>query len=158
MSREPRGVIGEVVGYHAGWTYSNYERAIIAGVTKTTVSIIRNGERLTFNRSNWRERGSSNSSHPASIVNEDMLNYMLASQKIREADIAFRNQKKPVLENLKTDLQYTRNAAYYQELARQLTEMAAEVMVHAGHMAGLEQIAQVHGEKVYPTRKVAESA
>lgn len=97
MKRFPEGRIGELVGLNEGWSSSKTRLVRICGGSQTTVAVDDNGKRRTFNRSNWKERGSSTSNFAPYLVGEAMA--MLEINATNE-----RVLKKTLLQGIRTEL------------------------------------------------------
>lgn len=148
MNRHPKGHIGEVVGFNGGYTHSQTKRAIICGVTKTTVSIMVGDQRVTFNRNTWTERGQGGSRFAAYLVSEAVLLRDQARYKNITRERELRQPIKKELDELVYSLTFAQSAEGYTTLAAKFNELA-EIAVRAAEE--LRQLEAVSEE----TRRVA---
>lgn len=125
MARNPKGLMGELVGLNDGYTSSKSRPVRIIGVTKTTVSVDDGGKRRTFMRSHWNEKGSTGSRFAAYLMSEEMLKMhqvdALRQKLARDAraDIRDKMDRTNELFNLRTE-----NAEYIEEMVHNMREMA----------------------------------
>ena len=149
---DPKGVVGEVVGFNPGWSSSKTVRAVICGVSKTTVSIIINDERRTFNRSNWRERGHSQSRYAAFIVSEEMLELNRAQDSVTQKERTIRTTLAQKVDDLRDALRYAQSADRYYDYAETLREMAEMAKAAGAELLVDEANARQAREAVYGKR------
>ena len=138
----PKGMIGEVVGFNGGYTHSQTKRAIICGVTKTTVSIMVGDQRVTFNRNTWSERGSKGSRFAAYLVSEATLLRDQARYKNIVCERIHRQNINKELTELTQVLSFAQSAESYATLAARLTELAGRSRSAAYDLHQLETVCE----------------
>jgi len=148
MHTNPKGFIGEVVGYNAGWSSSQAKRAVICGVTKTTVSIMVGDKRVTFNRNTWYERGSKNSRFAAYLVNEATLLRDQARYKVITRERELRQGIANRLAELSQTMTFAQWAESYANLSKALEEIAESARAAAFELHQLEATAETARQAV----------
>lgn len=138
MNMHPKGQIGEVVGFNGGYTHSQTKRAIICGVSKTTVSIMVGEQRVTFNRNTWTERGSKGSRFAAYLVSEAALLRDQARYKFLARERDHRQAINKELGTLTYALTFAQTAEGYAALAAKLAELAEQARLAADDIHQLE--------------------
>ena len=128
---DPKGEVGERVGFNNGSSYSKTRPATIVKVLKHTVHVRLDsnpmGDAIVVNKRGWKVKGEGREFRPAYIVNEARLKrdmaYDAQQAKAREARSELTKLVEEMRELVRYDLS-AGNAAAIRDLAQKVVERA----------------------------------
>lgn len=149
-TQDPRGAVHEVVGYMSGSRHTSPRRAVIVAVTKTTATVDLNGERITFNTSNWQKRGSGNSHYAPYLVNEVVMEHLVTADRLEKMERQFSYDVRQQIEKMVEKTRYRQSSEDLAALALELEELTETVRVRALDMQILENMEKAARAKRNP--------
>lgn len=129
---DPKGEVGERVGFNAGSSYSKTKPATIIKVLKHTVHVRLDerplGDAIIVNKRNWKVKGEARDFRPGYIVNEARLNRDMAYDAKQAKSRTARNDLAKLVEEMREILRYdglsAESAVTVRNLAQQVVERA----------------------------------